>query len=217
MNPGDPVTVTYRNVPDGDTFMLIGLNPTGKGEPATGVSAPDFESMENTEMFEEPELPTYKKVPAESMASTVGAVPTGVRGVTSLSPPPGEIVNNETSPGESPVFAAYKNFLEGWITMDYTAAPAVIGLPASRVRMPELGSSRKTTIWLVPGRAAYKKRPLVTPPQLNHRPALAQTRNRAAAFFSIRDSWRNLKTTNWEIAGSAVAGDECIALKQYFS
>ena len=50
------------------------------------------------------------------------------------------IVNNETSP--SPVLAANNNLLDGWITIDCTAEPAVIGLPASCVSMPELGSSR---------------------------------------------------------------------------
>src|ERR1022692_249268 len=122
--------------------MLIGLIPIEKGEPATwvrvGGEVPAL--MANTEMFKEPELPTYRKVPAESMASRVGAVPTTVRGVTSLSPPVVEIVNKETSP--STAFAASRNFFDGWITMDCTAGPAVIGLPASCVSMPELGSSR---------------------------------------------------------------------------
>ena len=111
----------------------------GKGVP-TGVSAPVPASMENTEMLFEPAFPTYRKVPAESMASSVGAVPTFVRGVTSVSAPALEIVNNETSP--SPAFAAYKNFFDGWMRIDCTAGPAVIGLPASWVRTPEFGSSR---------------------------------------------------------------------------
>ena len=45
----------------------------GKGVP-TGVSAPVPASMENTEMLFEPAFPTYKNAPAESMASSVGAV-----------------------------------------------------------------------------------------------------------------------------------------------
>ena len=46
------------------------------------------------------------------MASSVGAVPACVRGVTSLSAPLAAIVNNETSP-EVPAFAAYRNLLDG--------------------------------------------------------------------------------------------------------
>jgi hypothetical protein len=53
--------------------------------------------------------------------------------------------------------------------------------------MPELGSSRYTEIWFDPGIAAYKKRLLVEV-QPTHKTMLAQTRNRAAAFFTIRDS-----------------------------
>jgi hypothetical protein len=70
-------------------------------------------------MLKDPELATYRKLPAESMVSKVGAVPTGVRGVTSVSPPTLEIVYKETSP--SPEFAAYRYLPEGWITMDWTA------------------------------------------------------------------------------------------------
>jgi len=91
--------------------MLSGAIPIGKGEPATAVSAPLLALMEKTEMLFEPELPTYKKLPAESMTNNVGAVPTFVRGVTSVNPPVLEIVNNETLP--CPEFAAYKNFFEG--------------------------------------------------------------------------------------------------------
>src|ERR1700683_676973 len=138
--------------------MLIGLKPTEKGEPATGVrvGGEAFALMANTEMFKEPELPTQRKLPAECMARMVGAVPTTVRGVCSLRAPLAAMVNSETS--LSPAFAANKNLFEGWITIDCTAAPAVIGLPASWVSMPELGSSRYTTISLFAGMVAYKKR-----------------------------------------------------------
>src|ERR1700689_2422098 len=119
------------------------------------------------------------------MASTVGSAPTDVRDVDSVSAPVDEIVNKETSP--SPAFAAYKNLLEGWITSDSTDGPAVIGLTASCVRIPELGSSRKATIWADGGSAAYKYR-LTVGPQLTQRAMLAQTRNKAAAFCSIRNS-----------------------------
>src|ERR1035438_8202892 len=134
----EPELPTYRKVPAESMASRVGAVPTTvRG--VTSLSPPVGE-IANTEMFKEPELPTYRKVPAESMASRVGAVPTTVRGVTSLSPPVVEIVNKETSP--SPAFAASRNFFDGWITMDCTAGPAVIGLPASCVSMPELGSSR---------------------------------------------------------------------------
>src|ERR1700730_18160495 len=143
MDPGVRLPVTKRNAPDGDTCILIGIIPRGKGDPATGVSAPVPVAMEKIETLFDPAFPTYKKFPAESMARTIGAEPEGatlVRGVTSLRAPRLEIVNKEMS--FSPVFAANKNLLDGWITMDCTAEPAVIGLPASCVSMPELGSSR---------------------------------------------------------------------------
>src|SRR5579871_4253608 len=113
--------------------MFWGLSPTENGDPVTGVSAPVLASMENTEMSKEPVFPTYKNAPAASMNSKVGAVPALVRGVTSVSPPPLAIVNSEMLPGNTPEFAAYKNFFDGCNTRAWTDGPAVIGLPARAV------------------------------------------------------------------------------------
>src|SRR5579871_139808 len=113
--------------------MFRGLSPTGNGDPGTCVSAPLLASMENTEISKDPEFPTYKNAPAASMTSKVGAVPALVRGVTSVSPPPLAIVNSEMLPGNTPGFAAYRNFFDGCNARDRTDGPAVIGLPARAV------------------------------------------------------------------------------------
>src|ERR1019366_6792849 len=78
------------------------------------------------------------------------------------------------------------------------------GLPASCVSTPEFGSSRKMTIWFEAGIAAYKYLLLVDPQPI-HVAMLAQTRNRAAAFFSILDSRRNLTKT--KIGNSLAPGN----------
>jgi hypothetical protein len=62
--------------------------------------------------------------------------------------------------------------------------------------------------------AAYKKWLLVLP-QLTHMAMLAQTRNRAAAFFSIRDSWRKLKTKPGKSLAPGNPGTN-VLLKQYY-
>jgi hypothetical protein len=113
MKPGLPVPVTYRNAPDGDTFILSGLIPIAKGDPATGVNVGGEAAalIEKTEILLVPEFPTYKKLPAESIERIVGAVPATVRGVISFRAPELEIVNNEMS--FSPAFAASKNFFDG--------------------------------------------------------------------------------------------------------
>ena len=83
----------------------------GNGEPVIEVRAPLVELIENTEILFVPALATNKKLPAESMASNIGVVPTAGRGVTSVSAPLLEIVNSDTS--LSPEFATYKNFFDG--------------------------------------------------------------------------------------------------------
>ena len=60
-----------RTPPEGDSFILIGLKPIAMGRPVTRVSLPLLESIEKAEMLFDPALPTYRKLPAESMASTV--------------------------------------------------------------------------------------------------------------------------------------------------
>jgi hypothetical protein len=75
----------------------------GNGDP-TAVKAPLLEEMENTEMlFEGEVVATYKKAPAGSMARKTGGPFVVARGVTSLSVPLLETVNNEIS--LSPTFA----------------------------------------------------------------------------------------------------------------
>src|SRR5271169_837188 len=139
ITPGEPEPVTYRTAPEGDKSILIAFIPIGNELP-TCDRVPLVELMENTEISNDPELATYRNAPAASMARSVGAVPTTVRGVTSVSPPVLEMSYNDTSP--SPEFAAYKNFPDGWTTSDCTAGPATMGLPASWVSTPEFGSSR---------------------------------------------------------------------------
>src|SRR5215469_5781431 len=136
MNPCGPTwPVTHRVFPDGESSMLSADIPMPAVAPpvcATGVNIPVVELIENTEMSNDPELATYRKLPDGSIASKVGAVPTFCRGVTSVSAPPLEMVNKDTVPlGVAPELAAYKNLFEGWITSDCTACPAVIGLPTS--------------------------------------------------------------------------------------
>src|SRR5215469_4268620 len=127
--------VTHNVLPDGESCMLSADIPIPAVAPpvcGTNVKAPVLELIENTEMSNDPEFATYRKLPDESITSKVGAVPTFCRGVTSVSPPPLEIINNDTVPlGVAPELAAYKNFCDGWITRDCTACPAVTGLPTS--------------------------------------------------------------------------------------
>src|SRR5579864_4202125 len=135
-------------LPEGASCIFSGVMPIVNVGWAdiwgTGVSAPVPESMENTEMSNEPEFPTYRYFPAESITIKVGAVPASTRGVTSVIAPVLEIVNNEML--LAPEFAAYRNFLEGCSTSDSTPSPAVTGLPANCVNTPAFGSSRKITI-----------------------------------------------------------------------
>src|SRR5215469_8261248 len=136
MNPWVPICpVTHNVCPEGESSMLSADIPIPAVAPpvwGTSVKFPVLELIENTEMSNDPEFATYRKVPDGSIASRVGAVPTFCRGVTSVSAPPLEMVNSDTVPlGVAPELAAYKNLFEGWITSDCTACPAVIGLPTS--------------------------------------------------------------------------------------
>jgi hypothetical protein len=110
INPGAPWLVTNRKFPEGDNKILSGLVPIGNEVP-TCVSVPLLASMENTVMSADPTLPTYRKPPAASIVNIEGAMPAFARGVTSVSAPVLEIVNNDTSP--DPEFAAYRNFFDG--------------------------------------------------------------------------------------------------------
>jgi hypothetical protein len=51
--------------------------------------------MENTEMSFDSEFATYRKLPDASITNSVGDVPAGCLGVTSVSPPVLEIVYSE--------------------------------------------------------------------------------------------------------------------------
>src|SRR5215472_16254234 len=109
--PDDLPSVTYRKFPEGVSARFIACEPMGVVGPdgcATGASWPVLESMEKTEISNEPEFTTYKKLPALSIASNVGDVPALVLGVTSVSAPVLEIVYSEML--LLPELAAYKYF-----------------------------------------------------------------------------------------------------------
>lgn len=95
MKPDIPCPVTYKVFPDGATTMFSALRPIGAVTPElcrTGVKRPVLASIENTEISNDPEFATYKKLPAASIASSVGEVPVVSLGVTSVKPPVVEMV-----------------------------------------------------------------------------------------------------------------------------
>src|SRR5580658_1173681 len=96
-------------------------------------------------------LTTYKKPPVLSKAISTGdKPPVGVRDTSVMMPVDWAMENSEML--SSAEFATYRYFPEGCSRIASGARPEVNGLFNSVVNTPELGSSRKTTIWLVDGR-----------------------------------------------------------------
>ena len=118
--------MTYKKFPEGAKAMFMADRPMGAVAPpvcGTVVSAP-FVPIENTEMSFDSELAAYRKLPDGSITRSVGDVPVGCLGVTSVSPPVLEIVYSEML--LLPELAAYRSFPEGSIANDSTADPAEI-------------------------------------------------------------------------------------------
>jgi hypothetical protein len=81
----DLIAATARNLPFGDTLMPSATSPTGRVEPATGVSAP-FDSMRKAEMTLDKPCPAYRNRPLGVTANEIvpdppagNGEPTGVK------------------------------------------------------------------------------------------------------------------------------------------